>query len=76
MPETQGNAGGSLLGTWKLQSFITEHLVTGEKTTLFGTHPVGYLSCSAGGCMYALFAARGSKAIADLVPTDAESVHL
>lgn len=76
MPEAQGNDAGSLLGTWTLRSFTTEHLATGKKTALLGAHPVGYLSYSADGRMYAIFAAQGRKAPADLVPTDAERIDL
>ena len=37
----------TLLGTWKLKSFVFE-LPTGERFDAFGEHPDGYLSYSPG----------------------------
>lgn len=33
----------SVVGTWKLISFVVEDLATGSKTALLGEHPKGYL---------------------------------
>jgi hypothetical protein len=35
---------GPQLGTWKLQSYVSEDLTTGKKTDLFVALPSGYLS--------------------------------
>ncbi|MGF6535945.1 hypothetical protein P3T20_006763 [Paraburkholderia sp. GAS206C] len=76
MTQERQNCTGPQLGTWKLQSFTTEDLDTGEKTDLFGAHPSGYLSYGPDGRMYAILVKEGRKAPADLVPTDAERVDL
>ena len=65
-----------LLGTWKLQSFLTEYLDTGEKVESFGTHPRGYLSYSADCRMYAIVVREGREPPKEVVPTDAEKVAL
>jgi hypothetical protein len=70
------NCTGPHLGTWRLQSFTTEDLATGQKTDLFGAHPSGYLSYGPDGRMYAILVKEGRKAPTDLVPTDAERVDL
>jgi hypothetical protein len=70
------SCGGPQLGTWKLQSFTTEDLATGEKSALFGEHPSGYLSYGLDCRMYAILIKEGRKAPATLVPTDAERVDL
>jgi len=67
---------GPQLGTWKLQSFTTEDLATGQKTDLFGAQPSGYISYGADCRMYAILIKDGRKAPAMLVPTDAERVEL
>lgn len=67
---------GPLLGTWKLQSFTTEDLVTGQKSDLFGAHPSGYLSYGSDGRMHAILAEEGRNAPTDLIPTDAERIRL
>jgi hypothetical protein len=70
------SCGGPQLGTWKLESFTTEDLATGEKSALFGEHPSGYLSYGPDCRMYAILIKEGRKAPAALVPTDAERVDL
>jgi hypothetical protein len=67
---------GPQLGTWKLQSFTTEDLASGQKTDLFGAQPSGYISYGADCRMYAILIKDGRKAPAMLVPTDAERVEL
>jgi hypothetical protein len=48
------NCIGQQLGTWKLQSYMTEDLATGERTDLFGAHPSGYLRNGPDCRMYAI----------------------
>jgi hypothetical protein len=76
MAHEREHASGQLLGTWKLQSFTTEDLATGQKTDLFGAHPGGYLSYGSDGRMYAILVEEGRRAPADLVPTDTERIGL
>jgi hypothetical protein len=76
MPQGRQNCAGPQLGTWKLESFTTEDLATGQKTDLFGAHPSGYLSYGPDGRMYAILIKDGRVAPADLVPTDTERVDL
>jgi len=67
---------GPQLGTWKLQSFTTEDVATGEKTNMFGDHPSGCLSYGPDCRMYAILVKEGRKAPDTLVPNDAERVDL
>ncbi|MFM0341523.1 lipocalin-like domain-containing protein [Paraburkholderia fungorum] len=67
---------GPHLGMWKLQSFTTEDLATGQKTDLFGRHPSGYLSYGPDGRMYAIVVKEGRTAPTDLVPTASERIDL
>ena len=76
MAQERQSGSDALPGTWKLQSFTTEYLATGEKTHLFGAHPSGYLSYGPDGRMYAILLEDGRKAPSDLVPTDAERIDL
>lgn len=76
MAQERQNCSGPHLGTWKLQSFTTEDLSTGQKTDLFGAHPSGYLNYAPDGRMYAILVKEGRKAPTDLVPTDAERLDL
>jgi hypothetical protein len=73
--ESSGNA-APLLGTWKLQTFTTEDLTTGEKSNLFGAHPDGYLNYGADGRMYAILLEEKRKTPAGMVPTEAERIAL
>jgi len=67
---------GSLLGTWKLQSFITQYPDTHETTEPFGSHPSGYLSYGADCRMFAIVVGEGRKPPVGSVPTDAEKIEL
>jgi hypothetical protein len=70
------NCTGPQLGTWKLRSYTTEDLATGQKTDLFGAHPTGYLSYGSDCRVSAILVKEGRKAPNSLVPTDAERVEL
>src|SRR5215471_2549108 len=65
-----------ILGTWKLQSLVFEATATGRRFSPFGDHPVGYLSYSPDGRMYAIGAAEDRPKPCDLVPTDEEKAKL
>ena len=43
----------SILGTWKLQSWVREIIATGEREKFFGEKPDGYLSYSSDARMQA-----------------------
>jgi hypothetical protein len=66
----------SLVGTWKLQSFLMEYQDTGETVEPYGAHPGGYLSYSAAGRMHAIVVRDGRKPPTGVVPTDAEMIEL
>jgi Lipocalin-like domain len=66
----------SLLGTWKLKSFVRQDAATGERRPALGEHPEGYLGYAADGRMYALLVAGGRLVSAGDQPTDAERVQL
>jgi Lipocalin-like domain len=64
------------LGTWKLQSFTTEDLETGQKTEPLGAHPSGYLTYGPDCRMSLVIVEDNRKAPSALVPTDAEKIDL
>jgi lipocalin-like protein len=65
-----------IVGTWKLQSLVFEATATGQRSSPFGDHPVGYLSYSADGRMYAIGVVDDRPKARDLIPTDEEKVKL
>src|SRR5437764_15185320 len=67
---------GPQLGTWKLQSFKTEYLETGQTAEPYGVHPTGYLSYGRDCRMYAIIVREKRKPPAGAVPTDAEKLEL
>jgi Lipocalin-like domain len=67
---------GPQLGTWKLESYATEDIATGQKSTLLGLHPRGFLNYGADCRMYAILVKDGRKPPATFVPTDAERIDL
>jgi len=64
------------LGTWALQSFVTEDSETKEETHLFGLHPSGYIYYGPDCRMYAILIKGDRRAPAGDVPTDVEKVEL
>jgi hypothetical protein len=67
---------GPQLGTWKLESYTTEDVATGQKSSLLGLHPSGYLSYGSDCRMHAILVKDGRKSPATFVPTDAERIEL
>jgi Lipocalin-like domain len=67
---------GPQVGTWKLVSYTTEDLVTGQKTDLLGPHPSGFLSYTSDCRMSAILVKDSRAAPAASVATDAESIEL
>jgi hypothetical protein len=77
--ENGGRGGGAsrspLLGTWKLKSCVMT-ADTGERSTPYGEHPIGYLSYSADGRMYAFGTSRERGSPIRSAPTDRERAAL
>ena len=67
--------GNSLIGTWKLKSYVMT-TTSGARSTPFGEHPSGYLSYSPDGRMYAIGTADGRITPHDIVATDEERATL
>jgi hypothetical protein len=65
-----------LLGTWKLQSFTTEFLDTGQKVEPFGAQPSGYLSYGADCRMYGIVVRADRRPPEGADPTDSEKIEL
>ena len=66
----------SVLGTWKLVSYVREVLGSDERFNQFGENPAGYLGYSPDGRMYAIFVRQDRITPDDVVPTDEEGVKL
>jgi hypothetical protein len=64
-----------LLGTWKLKSYVVT-MGTGETSTPYGEHPIGYLSYSADGRMQAIGTASGRIVPQGTAPTNQELLVL
>jgi hypothetical protein len=67
---------GPQLGTWKLESYTTEDLATGQKSTLLGAHPSGFLHYGTDCRMYAILVKDGRVPPATFAPNDAERIEL
>jgi len=65
-----------IFGTWKLRSLLFEATATGQRSSPFGDHPIGYLSYSANGRMYAIGVVEDRPKPRDSLPTDQEKVKL
>ncbi len=51
----------NVVGNWKLVSFFTEEVATGQRTSLLGEHPKGYLIYTPQGRMVALLVHEARK---------------
>ena len=76
VPKATSVAGNPILGTWKLQSLVFEAIETGQRSSPFGDHPVGYLGYSPDGRMFAILVAEDRPKPRDQVPTDEEKAKL
>jgi hypothetical protein len=65
-----------LLGTWKLQSLVSEVIATGQRSNSFGDHPDGYLSYSPDGRMYSIVVSKNRPNPGDADPSDDEKLKL
>lgn len=66
----------SVIGTWKLQSYVRERLSDGYRHNQFGDTPEGYIGYAPDGRMYAIFTSCNRVKPQSVVPTDEESVEL
>jgi hypothetical protein len=74
--QEHGMCFGPQVGTWRLQSYTTQDLTTGQKSDLLGPHPSGFLTYSTDCRMSAILVKDSRKAPAASVATVAESVDL
>ena len=65
-----------LLGTWKMVSWTTEDLISGEKSPGLGDNPEGYITYSPEGRVMVLVLRSDRAKPAGLVPTNAEKIAL
>jgi hypothetical protein len=65
----------SIVGTWKLESFVREVQATGERKNAFGDKPSGYISYQPDGRMFVVLVGDRVKP-AGPAPTDAEKIKL
>jgi maltose alpha-D-glucosyltransferase/alpha-amylase len=75
-PEAALPARNALLGTWKLQSLVSEVIATGRRSNPFGDHPDGYLSYSPDGRMYSIVVRESRPNPHDADPTEEEKLRL
>jgi hypothetical protein len=66
----------TVVGTWRLKSFVREIVGTGERHNQLGEHPQGFLGYSSDGRMYAILVAGDRIKPRDEAPTDEERVKL
>ena len=76
VPKSTSAAENPILGTWKLRSLVFEAIATGQRSSPFGDHPVGYLGYSLDGRMFAILVADDRPKPRDQVPTDEEKAKL
>lgn len=67
--------GASLVGVWKLTSFVRKEVGSDKAANSFGEHPAGYRVHTAGGHAFYFFVDRDRKAPEGAV-TDADRVQL
>jgi hypothetical protein len=65
-----------LIGVWKLTSFVTKELATGETITPYGERPSGQYIFTRGGHFAWIHVADGRKAAAAPAATEAERIAL
>jgi Lipocalin-like domain len=57
----QANAANSILGTWKVVSYIREEIPSGAKSDVMGAHPSGYINYGADGRMMVVIVGSDRK---------------
>jgi hypothetical protein len=66
----------TLLGTWRMTSWIRQAVATGEVTDAMGADPIGYIAYHADGRMMALVVNRRRIKLKGAIPTDEEKIAL
>ena len=66
----------SIVGTWRLQSFVREEIATGERQHEIGEKPSGYISYQPDGRMFALLVGDNRAKPTGTPPTDEEKARL
>jgi hypothetical protein len=69
-------SGDSIVGTWKIQSFVREVAETGQRYNEFGDKPDGYISYLPDGRMHAMLVAGNRVGPAGAVLTEEEKAKL
>lgn len=68
--------GDSIVGTWKILSFVREVVATGQHSSEFGDKPDGYISYLPDGRMHAMLVAGNRVKPSGAVPTEEEKAKL
>jgi hypothetical protein len=76
LPLPSAAAPDSILGTWKLQSWVREIMATGKRENPLGEKPDGYLTYSPDGRMQAIITADNRITPSSVAPSDAEKLKL
>jgi hypothetical protein len=66
----------SIVGTWKMTSFVRKEVATGKTAAAYGEHPSGYAYYTKGGRFLIFAVAQDRKKNEKADPTDAERVEL
>jgi Lipocalin-like domain len=66
----------SIVGTWRVQSFVREVIATGERQNEFGEKPVGYISYQPNGRMFVVLVGENRANPTGTPPTDEEKARL
>ena len=66
----------SIIGTWRVQSFVREVISTGERQNEFGEKPEGYISYQPDRRMFALLVGGNRAKPSSTPPTDDEKIKL
>jgi hypothetical protein len=66
----------SIVGTWRVQSFVREVAATGERQNEFGDKPVGYIIYQPDGRMFFMLVGDNRARPTGIPPTDEEKVRL
>ena len=66
----------SILGTWRLQSFVREVIATGQRYNEFGEKPDGYISYLPDGRMHAILTIDDRMRPGAPVPTNEEKIKI
>ena len=66
----------SIVGTWKVQSYVREVVATGERQNDFGEKPVGYIIYQPDGRMFFMVVGDNRAKPTGTPPTDEEKARL